>query len=89
MKHADISPLVLQLLQWISDRPRTYEETMDAWRSTCPRLTTWEDALISGLVQVEADGDGTRDLRVTLTARGRSLVESRRAASSSNTVQLS
>jgi hypothetical protein len=77
----EISPLVLQLLQWISDRPRSYAETMDAWRSTCPRLTTWEDALISGLVQLEADEGETRDLRVTLTARGRSLVELRRAAS--------
>jgi hypothetical protein len=68
----DISPLMLQLLEWISYRQRSYAETMDAWRSTCPRLTTWEDALISGLVQVETAGDGAHDFMVSLTALGRS-----------------
>jgi hypothetical protein len=42
--------LTIQLLSWIDERPRTYEETMDAWRTTCPRLTVWEDALSAGLV---------------------------------------
>jgi len=71
----DISPLMLQLLEWISCRPRSYAETMDAWRSTCPRLTIWEDALISGLVQVETDGDSAQDSRVSLTAFGRSALD--------------
>src|SRR5438132_687670 len=70
-----ITPLMLELLEWISDRPRSYAETMDAWRSTCPRLTTWEDALIRGLVQVEWDGDATHDLIVSLTALGRSALD--------------
>ena len=70
----DISPLMLQLLEWISCRPRSYAETMDAWRSTCPRLTIWEDALISGLVQVE-NGDSAQDSRVSLTAFGRSALD--------------
>ena len=42
-----------QLLEWIAERPRSYDETMDAWRSHCPRLTVWEDALASGLVSVQ------------------------------------
>ena len=71
----DISPLMLQLLEWISCRPRSYAETMDAWRSTCPRLTIWEDALMSGLVQVETDGDSAHDFRVSLTAFGRSALD--------------
>jgi hypothetical protein len=70
-----INPLIFELLQWISDRPRSYAETMDAWRSACPRLTTWEDALIVGLVQVEWDGDATHDLIVSLTALGRSALD--------------
>ena len=70
-----ITPLMLELLVWISERPRSYAETMDAWRSTCPRLTTWEDALIRGLVQVEWDGDATHDLIVSLTALGRSALD--------------
>ena len=43
----------LELLAWVSSRPRTYAETMEAWRSHCPRLLVWEDALLDGLVRVE------------------------------------
>lgn len=43
----------LQLLAWIADRRRTYSETMEAWKSSCPRLTVWEDAVADGLVRVE------------------------------------
>jgi hypothetical protein len=43
----------LQLLAWIAERRRTYPETMEAWRSSCPRLTVWEDAITAGLVRVE------------------------------------
>ena len=71
----EISPLLLQLLEWIAGRPRSYAETMDVWRSSCPRLTIWEDAVISGLVQVEADGDSAHDLMVSLTALGRSALD--------------
>ena len=68
----EISPLMLQLLEWISSRPRSYAETMDAWRSNCPRLTIWEDALINGLVQVK---DGAHELMVSLTDLGRSTLD--------------
>jgi hypothetical protein len=60
----------LQLLEWIDERQRSYAETMEAWRSSCPRLTIWEDAVAEGLV-------GVRDGRVVVTARGRELVERR------------
>ena len=73
----EMNPLMLQFLEWVSARPRSYPETIDAWRSTCPRLTTWEDALIVGLVQVEWDGDGEHDLIVSLTALGRSALDAR------------
>jgi hypothetical protein len=42
--------LTLQLLEWISSRPRTYADVLDAWRTTCPRLSIWEDACIDGLI---------------------------------------
>ena len=44
------SSLTLQLLAWVADRPRTYGETMEAWRTTCPRLTIWEDANDRGFI---------------------------------------
>jgi hypothetical protein len=43
----------LQLLEWIAERSRTYPETIEVWKSSCPRLTVWEDALSDGLVRVE------------------------------------
>lgn len=61
------SLITLQFLAWVADRPRTYAETMEAWRSTCPRLSVWEDAVIDGLVRCE----GGRQGAVTLTPRGR------------------
>jgi hypothetical protein len=53
----------LELLAWIAERPRTYPETIDVWKSSCPRLTVWEDALSDGLVRVERGN-------VLLTAAG-------------------
>jgi hypothetical protein len=65
--------LTLQLLTWISDRPRSYGETMDAWRTTCPRMPIWEDAVSAGLIRIV--GTGTmRERAVSLTRRGRALL---------------
>lgn len=36
--------LLIEMLQWIAARPRTYQETMEAWRSSCPRHPVWKDA---------------------------------------------
>jgi len=61
-----VSLLMLQFLTWVSDRPRTYADTMEAWRSTCPRQSVWEDAIIGGLVQCT----GGRQGAVALTLGG-------------------
>jgi hypothetical protein len=61
--------LTLQLLTWIARQPRTYTETMEVWRSTCPRLTVWEDALADGLVRVR-DRRESQEALVELTSRG-------------------
>ena len=66
----------LQLLTWIADRPRSYAETMEAWRSTCPRLSIWEDALGDDLVRLENGAGGLSECRVVLTAQGRALLTS-------------
>ncbi|SRR6266540_1779988 len=65
------SLLMLQFLAWVADRPRSYREVMEAWRSNCPRHPVWEDAVIDGLVRVESGGSRA----VTLTARGRALLD--------------
>jgi hypothetical protein len=45
--------LILDLLEWLIKRDRSYEEVMDAWRTSCPRLPVWEDANDRGLVMKE------------------------------------
>jgi hypothetical protein len=46
-----VENLILDLVEWVRRRDRTYEETIAAWRTSCPRLTVWEDATERGLVQ--------------------------------------
>lgn len=48
-----VESLVLDLLDWLSRQDRSYEETMEAWRTSCPKLPVWEDANERGLVSVE------------------------------------
>jgi hypothetical protein len=49
--------LVLDLLEWVASRERTYEQVMEAWRTSCPRLAIWEEANDRGLVAIENAGD--------------------------------
>jgi hypothetical protein len=62
--------LTLQMLDWIAQQPRAYHEVLDTWKSTCPRLTIWEDACADGLVASEAGRAGT----VSLTDRGQAFL---------------
>jgi hypothetical protein len=66
------SPLTIEFLTWIASGPRTYAETMEAWRSNCPRHPVWDDAVSDGLVQI-VGGEGPAT-RVVLTPRGRALL---------------
>jgi hypothetical protein len=71
-----IEPLILDLVEWVAKAPRAYDEVMDAWRTSCPRLTVWEDAVDRGLVRRELHpGAG---LRVVATPAGRALLEANR-----------
>jgi hypothetical protein len=62
--------LTLQLLEWISSQPRTYGEVLEAWRTTCPRLSIWEDACIDGLIDCAPDGSRI----VIVSPKGRALL---------------
>ena len=82
------SLIMIQFLNWVADRPRTRDDVMEAWRSSCPRFPVWEDACAEGLVRL-CDGN-LREYRVELTARGRQMLldaerppEGRRVAQSS------
>jgi hypothetical protein len=45
-----LDPLVRDFVAWTAREPRPYAEALDIWRTSCPRLTVWEDAVERGLV---------------------------------------
>jgi hypothetical protein len=53
MIDAVVDALILDLLEWLATRDRTYEEVIDIWRTSCPRLPVWEDANDRGFVAQE------------------------------------
>ena len=69
-----VSALMMQFLDWVASRPRTRTDVMDAWRSTCPMNSIWEDAVAEGLVRLDAAGN------VALTPLGAATLD--RAAAS-------
>lgn len=72
MTDAVVESLILDLLEWLAKRDRSYEEVMDAWRTSCPKLPVWEDANDRGLVvRHELNGRYV----VSLTSAGLALLE--------------
>jgi hypothetical protein len=65
-------PLLRDLVLWISREPRHYRDVMDAWKTSCPRLTIWEDAIDCGLVS-RTFTTGTGDI-ITVTDKGRAFL---------------
>jgi hypothetical protein len=60
--------LMRELLVWVDDRRRSYDDTIEAWRSNCPRHPVLDDAFTDGLVRAEGGV-------VVLTERGRRLLQ--------------
>ena len=81
-----LAPLILDFLEWLAPAPRSYGEVVEAWRTSCPRLTVWEDAADRGFVirrRVPARGlclDLTPLARRFLAENGRSPVAVARAS---------
>ena len=69
MLRNDLDPLILDLLEWIGREPRSHADVIDAWRTSCPRLTVWEDAMDRGFA-ARAHAPG-RAVMIRLTAAGR------------------
>jgi len=70
-----VENLILDLMEWAGRKERTYHETIDAWRTSCPRLPVWEDATDRGLVEtVSANGRSV----VRVTAAGLALLKEKR-----------
>jgi hypothetical protein len=65
-------PLVLDFVEWIAREPRAYSEVIEIWRTSCPRLTIWEDAADRGYVARETKAG--LGLVVKVTERGKELL---------------
>lgn len=64
----DNGDLILDLLAWLKPAPKPYQDVMDAWRTSCPRLTVWEDSVDAGFVEKRITRDG---VMVAITDAGR------------------
>ena len=62
--------LTAQMLAWLDEQPRSYTEALEAWKTSCPRLSIWEDAIADRLIRIEAR-------RVHLTPEGDALLHER------------
>ena len=62
---------MVEFLAWALARPRRYAEAREAWASTCPRLSLWEDAIIADLIRiVRLRADAPRSQRLSSPRRG-------------------
>ena len=72
-----VEALIVDLLEWVAIRERTYDEVMSAWRTSCPRLPVWEDANDRGFITTELLQGGSI---VRLTSAGLAALGQRRGA---------
>ena len=63
-----LDPLIFDLVEWCARETRAYADVIDAWRTSCPRLTVWEDATERGLLS-RVTGPGNEP-HVMVTADG-------------------
>ncbi len=69
VREIDHSLLLREFLDWIAARQRSYDDTVEAWRSSCPRHPVLDDAFTAGLIASVGKS-------VVLTNRGEALLGS-------------
>ncbi len=80
MERMENESLIVDLVQWVADEPRPYSQVMNAWRSSCPRLTIWEDCVDARLVHVD-------ERMVSVTQRGIALLQRHHDTYQSNSLK--
>ena len=71
---SSVDDLFLDLLAFVADGERPYDEVMEAWRTSCPRLPVWEEANARALVtRIRVDGIA----HVRITQAGLQLLQKR------------
>jgi hypothetical protein len=59
-----VDALLRDMIRWLAHDARPYDEVMDAWRTSCPRLPVWEEANDRGYVE-QKRVNGCAMVRVT------------------------
>jgi D-3-phosphoglycerate dehydrogenase len=72
-----VEPLILDLLESLSAAPRPRADVMDAWRTSCPRLPVWEEAVSRGFI--EQRQQDSQPVLVSLTSNGMAHLRGHRA----------
>jgi hypothetical protein len=81
MTEALVGALILDLLEWLAARHRTYLRVIEVWRTSCPRLPVWEDAKDRDFVaQENFNGRGI----VRITPAGFAFLQQRRTSQRSS-----
>nr|WP_314075360.1 hypothetical protein [uncultured Roseococcus sp.] len=70
-----VQALMLDMVEWLARSPRPYEEAIEAWRTSCPRLTVWEDAMEEGVIENRRAAGG--GLVVAVTPKGLDMLQRR------------
>ncbi len=71
-----VDALIFDLLEYVAREERRYDDVIEAWHTSCPRLPVWEEANERGLVtRARANGHAV----VRITDAGAALLEQRRA----------
>lgn len=80
-----LTPLTIDFLAWLAREPRCYADVMDAWRTSCPRLTIWEDAVDNELIAFRRTPG--QAVVVEVTARGEALLAAYRPTAEAGSAQ--
>jgi len=64
MSDTTVDALIVDLLEWLANGEKTYQEVIDLWRTSCPKLPVWEDAKDRGFVAHE-NFNGREIVRLT------------------------
>jgi hypothetical protein len=60
-----VDNLILDLLEWLGTSPRPYDEVLEAWRTSCPRLPVWEEANSRGFIERHGGSGAERVISVS------------------------
>ena len=70
-----VDALIVDLLEHVATGERRYDEVIEAWRTSCPKLPVWEEASERGLIMRERLNDHAI---VRITNAGTAFLEKRR-----------